>query len=806
MTAPRGSSDAAWWEQIAASDSVPVIAGEDQLITFANDSFLALIGYERRDLDTGALNWVELTPPEWREADRAALERMRQDGFSGAFRKEYRHHDGHPVSLMVAAMQVEAEPFRWVSIVLDLSEEVAARERAEASASLWRAVSDEIPIGLAVFDQELRFVEINRELLRLNNRTADEHLHRRVTDVFEGATGQMLASMLSEVWQSECRVDARRLTGVQPGTGVELATMASYFPVRRPDGVVTAVGCAVVDVSDQLTLERRLLREREQRQALIDGLFSFVGFLDRDGVLRDANRTALEAGGLAERDVLGKPFDETFWWSHDPAVQQRLRAAIERGQRGETSRYDDVVRLKGDRLVTIDFQLVPMFDRDEVSGMTVSGLDITDRIELYGQVEALAALGRELSSAATAEQVAQVVVSSEARAATGAAFVNLGVIDDVQTGSIRMVQPGDLSADIAAQYARVSFDAPVVIAGAYRRGRLVAVGGPDEEGGEYAASWSDVVATGLCAVAGVPLWRPDRTVGGVLGLGWVSPVDFDDRSLRSRVDAVAEMVAQCLERTRISDVRAQLVRSLQTELLPDLPAIDGLEIAVRYRPATTELGFGGDWYELVRLSPNHVVAVVGDVVGHGVTAAARMARIRGVLNGVLRTEVAERYSLDTLLATTSRVLCADDVEFLGTAMIAIFDLEAGTLHAVSAGHPPALIRDGGTVSRLTATLLPPLGLPAGNATVHATEFAPGDVLVAYTDGLVENPSRTLDDGIDLLSSAIVTESVDHDNVQDLADAILRAMLPEIDHQRDDVAIVVVRRTAEMSSVRPSPWP
>lgn len=803
MNAPQDPSPATWWQQIAATDAVPVIAGEDELITFANDSFLALIGYDRRDLEAEAVSWVELTPPEWGEVDRAALERMHSDGFSGAFRKEYRHRDGRLVPVMVAAMQVEAEPFRWISIVLDLSDEVAARERAEATASLWRAVSDEIPVGLAVFDRELRFVEINRELLRLNNRSADDHLHRRVTDVFEGPTGQLLASLLSEVWRSERRVDARRLTGVQPETGVELATMASYFPVRSSDGDITAVGCAVVDVSDQLTLERRLLREREQRQALIDGLFSFVGFLDPDGVLRDANRTALEAGGLAEQDVLGRPFDDTFWWSHDPAVQNRLRAAIERGQRGETSRYDEVVRLKGDRLVTIDFQLVPMLDGDDVIGMTVSGLDITDRIELHSQVEALAALGRELSSAATADQVAEVVVSSEARAATGAAFVNLGIIDDVHTGSIRMVQPGDLSADIAAQYARVSFDAPVVIAGAFRRRRFVGLTGPDDEGGDYAASWGDVVATGLCAVAGVPLWRPDRTVGGVLGLGWTSPVDFDDRGLRSRVNAVAEMVAQCLERTRISDVRAKLVRSLQTELLPDLPDLEGLEVAVRYRPATTELGFGGDWYELLRLSPNHVVAVVGDVVGHGVTAAAQMTRIRGVMNGILRTDVAQHYSLESLLATTSRVLCDHDVEFLGTAMIVMFDLEAGTLRAVSAGHPPALVHDGNNVSRLTATLLPPLGLPAGHATVHATPFSQGDVLVAYTDGLVENPNRPLEEGLEQLSSVIASESVRPVNIENLADTILRVMLPEADHQRDDVAIVVIRRTGDTSTARQS---
>jgi diguanylate cyclase (GGDEF)-like protein len=107
---------------------------------------------------------------------------------------------------------------------------------------------------------------------------------------------------------------------------------------------------------------------------------AFVGVLTPDGVLIEANQTALEAANLQLEDVLGKPFEETYWWAHSPAVQQQLRGAIQQAASGERIRYDVEVRLAERERITIDFSLVPLFDSEgKVEYLIPSGVNITDR-------------------------------------------------------------------------------------------------------------------------------------------------------------------------------------------------------------------------------------------------------------------------------------------------------------------------------------------------------------------------------------------------------------------------------------------
>src|SRR5208337_1507762 len=115
---------------------------------------------------------------------------------------------------------------------------------------------------------------------------------------------------------------------------------------------------------------------------VLDSLYAFVAVLAPDGTLLHVNRAALQAAALRAEDVLGRPFEAAYWWSYSRSVQQRLRAAIERARDGTPSRYEEVVRLAEERLITIDFQIVPMCD--EAGGVThlvPSAMDITDRTQ-----------------------------------------------------------------------------------------------------------------------------------------------------------------------------------------------------------------------------------------------------------------------------------------------------------------------------------------------------------------------------------------------------------------------------------------
>lgn len=118
--------------------------------------------------------------------------------------------------------------------------------------------------------------------------------------------------------------------------------------------------------------------DRRSRQ-IIDSLFSFVGVVSLDGILLEANRAALEAAELRPEQVIGKPFDQAYWWAASEAEQERLRQAITKAAAGQMVRYEAVVQVKDNLLITIDFTLVPVKnDAGQVEYLIPSGIDITD--------------------------------------------------------------------------------------------------------------------------------------------------------------------------------------------------------------------------------------------------------------------------------------------------------------------------------------------------------------------------------------------------------------------------------------------
>ncbi|MEY4757622.1 MAG: hypothetical protein RJA34_2520, partial [Pseudomonadota bacterium] len=125
------------------------------------------------------------------------------------------------------------------------------------------------------------------------------------------------------------------------------------------------------------------LRESQKRlRDLIDGLgpSMFVGLMTPDGTVIEANWPALAAAGLKPEDVLGKPFEDTYWWAYSEEVKQQLRAAIARAAHGETSRYDVQIRAAQDQFIIIDFSLQPLWDETgKVVFLVPSGNVITER-------------------------------------------------------------------------------------------------------------------------------------------------------------------------------------------------------------------------------------------------------------------------------------------------------------------------------------------------------------------------------------------------------------------------------------------
>jgi len=259
-------------------------------------------------------------------------------------------------------------------------------------------------------------------------------------------------------------------------------------------------------------------------------------------------------------------------------------------------------------------------------------------------------------------------------------------------------------------------------------------------------------------------------------------------TMRARLDEIQQ---QLVEQERTLQAEHRVASQLQSIILPipdgpiDLP---GLRVGVRYLPAEDLSHVGGDWYHAVALADGSTLLAVGDVAGHGMLAATTMAQVRHGLRGLIvtTTEPAELMArLNQLMVETAN----DNPAATATAVIARYDPARQLLTWAQAGHPAPLLSRGGV-----STPLPrPAGILLGVTTQARYEsgtvaFVPGDVLILYTDGLVEHRSRTLDEGM-----AAVIETIDR-TIRNNPDQPLAALLAQLQraNPEDDTCVLAAR--------------
>ena len=299
---------------------------------------------------------------------------------------------------------------------------------------------------------------------------------------------------------------------------------------------------------------------------------------------------------------------------------------------------------------------------------------------------------------------------------------------------------------------------------------------------------------GIRSLLGVPLLVEGRVIG-VLHVGSLTPREFTTGDLEL-LQLAADRAAPAIENARMFEQR-RVAEALQRTLLPlELPTIAGLELASRYVPAEgTELG--GDWYDVFELPESRIAIVVGDVVGHGVTAAAVMAQLRTAL----RAYAAEGHEPAAVVSAVDRLMWQLGPTAMTTLVYLLLDPVEETLEIVNAGHlPPLLIDPEGEPHFLELERALPLGT-SQNETYrsHTIPFAPGAGMVLYTDGLVERRDAPIDVGLESLR-AIAAGSRDVEQL--CADALAR-LLPTA--PADDVAVVAARMPPLEDDLR-TRWP
>ncbi|HEY4605791.1 MAG TPA: GAF domain-containing SpoIIE family protein phosphatase, partial [Blastococcus sp.] len=296
---------------------------------------------------------------------------------------------------------------------------------------------------------------------------------------------------------------------------------------------------------------------------------------------------------------------------------------------------------------------------------------------------------------------------------------------------------------------------------------------------------------GGTTVLTVPMVARRRTLGAIalVRSDAARPFTRDDVEL---AEDLAGRAALAVDNVRLYQREHSVADTLQRSLLPEIPAIPGIEAAAHYVSASTAADVGGDFYDLLRLPDGSVGIAVGDVVGHDVAAAAAMGHLRGVLRACIWD--AEDPDPGTVLARVDRLVQGLRVASMATMVYAraetpAWDGAPWRLHVANAGHPPVLLRaPDGAVRLLDGVTGMLVGVDdSSERTTLTLDVRPGTTLIAYTDGLIERPGTDLDQGIHRLCQRLAAAPPGA-GPRELCDAAVSGAL---DH-RDDVALIAVR--------------
>jgi PAS domain S-box-containing protein len=255
------------------------------------------------------------------------------------------------------------------------------------------------------------------------------------------------------------------------------------------------------------------------------------------------------------------------------------------------------------------------------------------------------------------------------------------------------------------------------------------------------------------------------------------------------VGTAADIHERKLMEVRLREVYERehsIAEALQRSLLPErLPDVEALELAARYLPAGRGAAVGGDWYDVFELGDGRVALVVGDVVGHGLRAAAVMGQMRNAFRayGLVEGSPAE------VMARVNRLVMSGVEDAMATVLYLVLDRDTGEIVYTSAGHPPPLVLSQQGAQFLEGGRSMPLGASDQALYREETALLPHDAtLLLYTDGLVERRDVSLDHRLAQLAAAATAAGGELPNV---CDEVLSGVLG-LREPADDVALLAVR--------------
>jgi len=521
------------------------------------------------------------------------------------------------------------------------------------------------------------------------------------------------------------------------------------------------------------------------------------------------------------------------------ATQSCLAAAQMVARTGTPTVWTGVNQMPGEsRRHAAEVSLSPVRDAaGQICGVLVVANDVTDQVRASDRLalvnEASTRIGSTLDVTRTAEELVEAAVPRLAD------FATIDLLEQVARGEEPTSDPFEFTAPLRrmacgsvlegcpealvrpGQVSSFSRHSPV--AERLTRGLVVNYG----EMRRTIDRWAEydpqraahTAGYGFHSVMVVPMRARGATLGLAVFVRHRRPEAFQDDDLVLAEEIVAR-AAVCIDNARRYTREHATALALQHSLLPRrLPRQAAVEVATRYLPAGSRVAVGGDWFDVIRLSGSRIGLVVGDVVGHGIHAAATMGRLRTAVRTLADIDLDPGELLTRLDDVVTRL--ADEeglppdgpgaVDLSATCLYAVYDPVTRRCSLARAGHPPpAVVAPGEPARFLDLPAGPPLGL-GGLPFEEAEVVLPEDsLLVLYTDGLIESRQRDMDTGLEAMRKVLSDAGLRPGGAAPAAppsldavcDTLVEELLPE---RAEDDAALLVARTRGLAADRIACW-
>ncbi|MFE8949351.1 SpoIIE family protein phosphatase [Streptomyces sp. NPDC007856] len=556
-----------------------------------------------------------------------------------------------------------------------------------------------------------------------------------------------------------------------------------------------------------------------------------IGVVVRDTHLRciRVNDTQGSKDGIPLPERLGRTLTEAAPGTGSETLEAVMHQVLESGEPAMDVDYQALLpaNVRSNRLLTASF-----FRLDDAQGRALGvcsvSVDVTDsrrareRLAILG--EASRRIGTTLDVMQTAQELADLAVPFLADYAT------VDLAESVQHGEKPLAHLGPQDGRIPVfRRAGLASIHPGTPESLFARGEPVFVppispftgvlrsGNShfepvlDKSPGTWldhlGAAWAEKIREhAMHALMVVPIHARGAVLGVAVFVRTEDPRPFEEDDLLLAEELVS-WAALALDNARQYVRERSAVLALQRLLHPHRPTGgSAADVAWRYLPADSHHGIGGDWFDVIPLSGARVALVVGDVVGHGINAAAKMGQLRTAMNTLADMDMPPDEVLSRLDEQVIRLTEAEDprhpatTTMAATCLYAVYDPVTRTCTMARAGHPPPAVID--PYGHVTFPDLPagaPLGLGLVPFETVTLELAEGSVLALYTDGLIEARDQDLNAGMNRLSAALARPDLTLDDLCSSTVDTLRANPPS-----DDVTLLLAR-TRSLSADQVASW-